>query len=178
LAGPTAAAHEQRSDDIAQLADGISRLMRSFNRAKDQLAAAAEHDVEWSAHLLLANLVIEGPLRAGALAELVQSDPSTVSRQVAGLVKDGLIERRADPVDGRASLLIATAQGESAVRAHKEVRNAHFRRMLSDWSEPDCRQFAVLLQRFTAAFDSYRPAYFAGERGAHRATTSVTRGES
>jgi len=170
-------ATEQSSDHIAQLADNIGRLMRSVGRAKAQFAAA-QRDVEWSTHLLLANVVVEGPLRAGALAELVQSDPSTVSRQVAALVKDGLIERRADPVDGRASLLAATPLGESVFRAHKVVRNAHFQRMLTNWSEQDCRQFAILLQRFTAAFESYRPTFLTEEHDAPRATKPVARGES
>ena len=57
---------------------------------------------------MLKCLQTEGPLRAGALADCLQSDPSTVSRQVAALVKDGLLERRADPDDGRASLLVLT----------------------------------------------------------------------
>ena len=43
-----------------------------------------------------------------ALAAAVHSDPSTVSRQVAALVRAGLIERQADPEDGRASVLVPT----------------------------------------------------------------------
>src|SRR5690349_22300310 len=49
-----------------------------------------------SAIVLLKNLVAMGPSRSSALAAAVHSDPSTISRQVAALVRDGLVERRAD----------------------------------------------------------------------------------
>ncbi len=149
-------------DDIAELADGFATLMRSFKRAQAQLASTAERDVEWSAHILISILVREGALRSSALAELALSDPSTVSRQVAALVKDGLVERRADPDDGRASLLVATPEGQAVVREHVQTRNTHFERMLADWSERDCRRFAALLRRFADDFDRYRPQFCAG----------------
>ena len=68
----------------------------------------------------------EGPMRAGALAECLQSDPSTVSRQVAALVKDGLLERRADPADGRASLLVLTAKADAVLAEHDRIRLDYF----------------------------------------------------
>ena len=46
------------------------------------------------------------------------ADPSTVSRQVASLVKAGLVERQADPDDGRASILVPTELGRAKVREH------------------------------------------------------------
>ena len=63
-----------------------------------------------SAIILLKTLVLNGPTRSSALAAAVHSDPSTVSRQVAALVRDGLLERQADQEDGRASLIAATVQ--------------------------------------------------------------------
>ena len=140
--------------EIADVADNFVALMRSFNQARTRMLAAAAHDVEWSAHVLLRALANEGPMRAGALAECVRSDPSTVSRQVATLVRDGLLERRADPVDGRASLLVLTPRADDVLAEHDEIRLQHFARMLADWSERDLRRFATLLQRFTADFES------------------------
>jgi DNA-binding MarR family transcriptional regulator len=40
-------------------------------------------------------------------------DPSTVSRAVAAMVAQGLVERRADPHDGRATVLALTDAGEA-----------------------------------------------------------------
>src|SRR6266496_4475855 len=138
--------------DIAELSATFSYLMRTFTRARQQYLARARHNVEWSSQLLLSCVVNDGPLRGSALAELVESDPSTVSRQAAQLVKDGFLERRADPVDGRASLLVATARGLELHREHEQVRNEHFRRMLAGWSERDVRKFSALLRRFTDDF--------------------------
>lgn len=142
--------------DVRELGSSISSLMRSFHRAKAQFVAATEHDVAWSAHVVLARLATEGPLRAGELAELIQSDPSTVSRQVASIVKDGLVKREADPDDGRASLLVLTEEGRRVYRQQLDVRSRHMARMLRDWSEQDCRQLTFLLGRLTVDFESYR----------------------
>jgi DNA-binding MarR family transcriptional regulator len=147
-------------EQVRLLADSVTHLMRSFERAKQQYLAAAKHNVEWSAHVLISHLVLCGPIRASALAERVRSDPSTVSRQVAALVKDGLIERTADPEDGRASLLVATDKGRDVHRAHMRTRNEYFGRMLAHWSQRDCRRLAELLQRFTTEYDEYWLSFF------------------
>jgi DNA-binding MarR family transcriptional regulator len=92
-------------------------------------------------------------VRASAIAEGLQSDPSTVSRQVATLVKDGLLERRADQGDGRASLLVITDRAHVVLAQQDQQRIDHFADMLGDWSSEDRRQFAALLSRFTTDFE-------------------------
>lgn len=145
--------------DVAAVADNFIALMRTFTRARARMLAAAAHDVEWSAHVLLKCLQGGGgPMRASALAECVQSDPSTVSRQVAALVKDGLLERRADPEDGRASLLALTPKADDILAEHDEIRLDFFADMLSDWSDAELRQFAAMLGRFTDVYDEANTA--------------------
>jgi len=146
-------AAEQRPE-VAAVADEFITLMRSFIKARTRMLAAAAHDVEWSAHMVLKCLENEGPSRASAVAEWLHSDPSTVSRQVAALVKDGLLERRADPDDGRASLLALTPRADVIIAEHDRIRLAHFATMLDDWSDTDLRRFATLLHRFTADYES------------------------
>ncbi len=107
----------------AAVADSCSKLMRGFGRVKSQLLALARGDVDWSAQLLITRLAADGPVRLSELAEKMQADPSTISRQVATLVKDGYVERRADPVDGRASLLVVTDRGAAAL--HRASAAAH-----------------------------------------------------
>jgi DNA-binding MarR family transcriptional regulator len=138
---------------VTEVADNFVALMRSFARAKARFMAAAEHDVEWSAQIILRQLANEGPMRASSLAECLQSDPSTVSRQVAALVKDGLVERQADPEDGRASILALTGKAGAVIAKHEELRVQHFAGMLSEWNDRDLRRFADLLRRFTHDFD-------------------------
>src|SRR5437868_6066116 len=92
----------------ARLGDAMMGLSRQWAAVAAQLAKLG---IDRTAMMLLGTLTSIGPVRSNALAEAVYSDPSTISRQVATLVKDGLIERRADPADGRASLLAVTEKG-------------------------------------------------------------------
>ena len=90
--------------------------------------------------MLLFQLCKDGPQRSSALAATVCVDPSTVSRQIADLVDLGLVERRADPQDGRASLLAATEAGQERHRLLHERRDRAFAVMLADWSDEDVRR--------------------------------------
>ena len=157
---PAPPAQAPSADDIDELATTFSGLMRAFKRAHQQFVLKAEHEVEWTSQVLLSCVVNEGPLRASALAGLVDSDPSTVSRQIAQLVRDGYVERRADQADGRASLLVATEKGTAAHREHRRMRNERYRRMLTEWSERDVRKFTALVRRFTADFEAHRKSWF------------------
>lgn len=150
---------ETDPDEVAAVAESVIRLMRSFGRRRAQVLAAKAHDVDWSAQIVLRCLADAGPLRSSEVAEHVQSDPSTVSRQVAALVKDGLLERRADPEDGRASLLVLTDKADAVLREYDAVRNQHFAQMLADWNERDLRRFANLLCRFTHDFETASDKY-------------------
>lgn len=149
---PTTAAAPELAE-VAAVADTFVRLMRTFVRTRSKMLAAAQHDVEWSAHVLLRALAIDGPMRAGALAERVESDPSTVSRQVASLIREGLLERQADPEDGRAALLVLTPKADAVLREQNDVRLQHFASMLDGWQVEDLRTFAELLDRFTQDYD-------------------------
>jgi DNA-binding MarR family transcriptional regulator len=144
------------SQTLGQLADNSERLMQLFIRARAQLLDRARQDVDWADQLLISTLVRQGPMRAKDLAEQLQSDPSTVSRQVAQLVREGFLERLADAHDGRASLLRPTAKARRVVADRKQVRNAHFRRMLRHWDPADRERFAALLGRFVEDFEAYR----------------------
>ncbi len=137
-----------------EVADTFVELMRSFHRVKTRYLALAQHDVEWSAQVILRQLAHNGPMRASAIADYLHSDPSTVSRQVSTMVKEGLLERRADPEDGRASILALTSKADAVIAEHEHLRQSHFAEMLSNWTERDLSRFATLLRRFTDDFET------------------------
>lgn len=166
---PSVAAPSRAS--VVEVADTFVALMRSFGRVKARFMALAQHDVEWSAQILLRVLVQDGPMRASALAEALHFDPSTVSRQVASLVKDGFIERRADPDDGRASILVATDKADAVLEEQNKEREQHMAAMLKDWSEDDLATFAELLRRFTDDFEKSNHTLFS-ERAAGRSRSA------
>jgi DNA-binding MarR family transcriptional regulator len=141
---------------LRPLLQSFGAMMRTTARLKQQFAAAGGNDIEWSGHFLISVLLNEGPMRGGSLAECVQVDQSTASRQIAGLIKAGLLERQIDPDDGRASLLAVTEVGRAKHEEHLQMRLSRFQVMLADWSEDECRQFQGFLDRFSGALDQRR----------------------
>lgn len=145
-------------EPIRQLAEGVDRLMRMFIRTRAQLLDRARDDIDWSVQILMSVLVKHGPMRLKKLAELVESDPSTVSRHVAQLVRDGFLERRADADDGRACQLVATDKARRSVADRTRSRDAHFEEMLRGWDDHDRENLAALLVRFIDDFETYKTA--------------------
>lgn len=141
------------ADDLGR---ALIRLVRLIERKRDRYHAEHPDGIERAAYVLLAHLVLTGPQRAGALAEAVHSDPSTVSRQVAHLVQLGLVERVADPADGRATLLVATEEGRRVFDENRQLRNRALASMMSDWPDAERRDFARLLTRFTDGFECHK----------------------
>ncbi|MCS7484259.1 MarR family winged helix-turn-helix transcriptional regulator [Umezawaea endophytica] len=145
-----------------ELADRVGLAMIRLNKMHACVAAQmGKAGMDKAAFVLLANLAHLGPSRSSALAEAVLSDPSTVSRQVAGLVKDGLVERRADPEDGRASVLVATGAGQQLLRERRRMRNEAIARMFGSWSQPDWQTFTDLLERFVGDYEHALPGFLA-----------------
>jgi DNA-binding MarR family transcriptional regulator len=139
------------------------------------MASGARGDVESAMVLLLHTVAETGPVRASALAASVQSDLSTVSRQAATLVANGMLERRADPVDGRAGLLALTPAGEAALAEHVQRRAAFFENVLDGWTEEEMGQFAGQLARFTVSYDRVHAAWTT-ERADRPAPTATKKG--
>lgn len=164
-ADPSAEGSPPSLETVAAVADSCLRLMRGFTQVKTQLLALARDDTYWSGYLLINRLAIDGPVRSSELAEKVHADPSTVSRQIATLVKDGYVERRADPMDGRASLLVITDRGREFHAEHMRLRNEHYQRVLADWTEQECQQFAAMTARFTDGIDAAQSSWFADRAG-------------
>jgi DNA-binding MarR family transcriptional regulator len=151
-----------RGAPVSSVAEAVIDLLRTVRRSKARLLAAASDDVDSATQMLLRTVAGDGPMRASALAAGLQSDLSTVSRQVTALVTRGLLERRADPVDGRASLLVVTASGQAVIAAHEHARKAFFEEVLSGWSPGERGQFVHLLERFTAAYDTTHTHWMTG----------------
>jgi DNA-binding MarR family transcriptional regulator len=146
--------------DEGEIADAVGtqliRLLRLIERGQAQYQTEHPDAVERATYHLLVHLVKDGPRRAGALAEAVHSDPSTISRQVGHLVKLGYVERTADPEDGRATLLAATDEGRRVFEQNRKLRNEAIARMLAHWSEDDRLALCELLGRFTSDFEAFK----------------------
>ncbi|MBB5912307.1 DNA-binding MarR family transcriptional regulator [Nocardia transvalensis] len=147
------------SDEVIDvIGQQLIRLGRIRERTNAQVAAASGGEIEISAYSIIFRLLADGPMRSGALAEAMFSDASTISRQVAGLVKRELIERRADPDDGRASVLVVTDAGRELAGQLRRRRMEMLEHIVADWDQGDREQLAVLLRRFVDDYETARPA--------------------
>ncbi|MBJ8340182.1 MarR family transcriptional regulator [Antrihabitans sp. YC3-6] len=163
------------TDDSEQgeLVDAIGseliRLQRIRDRTVAQIAALSKGEIDPAAFTCLFRLIADGPMRSGALAEALFSDPSTVSRQVAHLVERGFVERLADPADGRASVLAVTTVGHELAQQMRRRRNDNLSRVLADWPDSDRREFRRLLALFVDGYEHRRPEMLAAMHAANKA---------
>jgi DNA-binding MarR family transcriptional regulator len=79
----------------------------------DHFVAAGYPDVRPSYGSILLPLFEEDGLRMGELADRARLSKQTMTTMVRLLERDGLVERRADPSDRRASLVFLTERARS-----------------------------------------------------------------
>lgn len=95
-------------------------------------------------------LGMQGGCRAAALADALRLSRPTMSKQLLRLEIAGLIVREPDPADGRASIVMLSAQGRTAydalvTRGLEAVESA-----LHAWPSEERERFAALTRRFVA----------------------------
>jgi DNA-binding MarR family transcriptional regulator len=98
--------------------------------------------------MALTRLAAHGPMRSADLATSLLLDQSTVSRHVAHLEAEGLVERVPVAGDRRAHLIQLTPAGEIAAHDHITQKVASLEWVLKSWSRDDLQTFAHLLDRF------------------------------
>ncbi len=108
-------------------------------------------DLDRSGYGILSRVADSGPQRLSALAHAFGLDPSTITRQVQALEGTGLMRRRRDPHDRRASLLELTEVGHDVLGSTRHHRIERLRDAMSQWSPEDRGMFARLLADFNEA---------------------------
>lgn len=147
-----------------QLGRQLFRLIRTVERTKAQAAALRGDTMERASFVLLVELADNGPRRTTVLADAVFADPSTVSRQVAQLVRLGFVQRQVDPQDGRASQLAVTELGLRHLSQLRTRRNQMLAAVLTGWSEPDREVLVRMLDRLNNDFENHRPQLLSPEQ--------------
>jgi DNA-binding MarR family transcriptional regulator len=153
--------------DDASLSDQLIQLVRVMHVLKTQWTSTSQGPEarERAAHVLLFPLTRLGPLRQGALADLVHADPSTVSRHVTLLVDRGLVRRVADEQDGRASRLVVTPAGEAVLEQMRQERNGLLAQVTADWAPDELASFTRQLHRFVRDLTDHLPTLGAATDG-------------
>ena len=100
--------HNEASDAV-RLAMAVSRL-RSRIRIE---AGMRSTGIPISQLAVLGRIIDEGPTTAAALAAGEHVTQQAIAQSLATLKERGLVEKQADPSDGRKSLVTATAAGRA-----------------------------------------------------------------
>jgi DNA-binding MarR family transcriptional regulator len=107
------------STDLESVAAELLTSIGLLRRRLRQEATAGELTMpEASA---LARLDRGGPATSAALARLEQISPQSMGATLSALEARGLIERAADPEDGRRVILSLTAAGQTARRHRRDA---------------------------------------------------------
>lgn len=141
-------------DDADRLGTQLVRFMRALSRAKTQMSKHGPDGLDRLAYAVLFCLVHDGPQRTGKIAEQLHAEISTISRQTRTLVTHGMVERRADPVDGRACVLAATEEGVRIFEENRRQRNLWLAGILADWPATERSDLITLLDRLNADIET------------------------
>lgn len=136
-----------------RLGDELVRVIKLVQAARSRWPGPAE-GLDSSAFPILFVLSRE-PQRVSEIADTIHSDVSTVSRQVAGLIRSGFVDRGPDPEDRRAQLLTLTSAGRDIIATHRRLRDEWLSRLVGDWSEEDLTALTSLLSRFGDSLQDY-----------------------
>ena len=141
----------QRAADLRRIEGELGVLIRRVKRVMGERARMLHPDLHPITFFLLTHVIEHGPVRAADLAGAFGMDKGGVSRQVQHLVDHGFVERRPDPDDRRAALLVATADAVRRVNEMQQARSDRFDQKLADWSDADLARFADQLSAYNTA---------------------------
>jgi DNA-binding MarR family transcriptional regulator len=131
------------------IADVEEHLAVLFGRARalwKDAAARIHPELQPVGYKILSAIVRQGETNAYVLAQLLETDKSVVSRQVRMLEDAGLVESRADERDGRARVLVPSADAVERVHAVRTGQQERLRELLRSRPVDDVRTFASMLQ--------------------------------
>jgi DNA-binding MarR family transcriptional regulator len=132
-------------DIAAALRVSIGLLLRRLRQVRP------DDEITLPESSALARLDRTGPATPGALAKVEQISPQSMGATIAALEARGLVERHADPADGRRVVLSVTGAGLELLRNKRGARTEQMAQALSaGFTAAELRQLAAaapLLER-------------------------------
>jgi DNA-binding MarR family transcriptional regulator len=138
------------SRTVADIGELSSRLRLAIARSARRMRQEAGTDLSPSLTSALATIERHGPITPSELAGLERVQRPSATRIVSRLETEGLVDRAADPGDGRSSLVSASAHGRALLRRLRTRKNAYLARRLRDLPDSDVetlREAADVLER-------------------------------
>ncbi|MFC4943410.1 MarR family winged helix-turn-helix transcriptional regulator [Pseudonocardia sp. GCM10023141] len=130
---------DQAVDELGAAVIALIHAWRTISRR------VPEHPPGIAATMEMARLLGEDEHRLSRIAELRGVDQSVISRQVTDLQRRGLVCRRPDPTDHRASLIRLTADGLQVLESSRTLRQDWVRGALARRPVADVRTTAELV---------------------------------
>jgi DNA-binding MarR family transcriptional regulator len=147
---PAARVSGRLERSLTQVGRAILRLEVPSDALPDGVA------ISRTGHWLLVRVSESAPVRLSEIADSVELDVSTVSRQVRDLVVAGLLAKVPDPADGRAALLSLTERGAAVLEAVSEARRRVLAEAIADWTDEERTALADGLLRLGAGLQHAR----------------------
>lgn len=131
-----------------------------FGRHLTPLTTAPGHlQLDRSVYTLLTRLEVEGPMSIGQLSEAFGLDASTLNRQTAKMLSQGVVRRIPDPGGGMARKFEITDEGAEQLREDRAIKLRGLEQIVADWSADDLAELARVLRRFNESIEArdHRP---------------------
>ena len=133
---------------VDEVARELVLLFRSLKALHREVLADVGMRLEMPATAVLTCLAERGSQRLSTVADVLDLDLSSVSRQVTALEREGWVARERDPADSRAVLLDLTPAGREVLARVRAARVEHLAARLPGWSDEELRGFSAQLARF------------------------------
>lgn len=144
---PTTTQEESdRETGIAEVEEYLGALFHRVRQTWKEAAASIHPELQPVGYRILGAVVRLRETTAYALADLLDTDKSVVSRQIRMLEEAQLVTSRADEKDGRVRILSPTPEAVERVSAAKARQQSKLRDVLRTQPEADVRAFAGMLR--------------------------------
>jgi len=132
---------DEPEETLAEAFRGVARQLRHQAQR-----ALAPWDVTPSQARALGVLTRHGPVRLGALSEHLRIAARSATEVVDALEETGLVERRPDPCDRRATLVGLTDRGAQVAAGVRAARNAEAEEFFARLDDADRASLTRILQ--------------------------------
>ena len=139
-------------EDVRRLAEAVTALVEGAHRGM-----ARTFDLTRVGLLRLA--AAGDPVRPSDAADVLDVNPSTVTRYARALEEEGFVRITGDPADRRSCLISATAEGVAELARLAEAGVDVFGAVIHDWSAEDVREFSRLIARLAGDWMERGPAH-------------------
>jgi DNA-binding MarR family transcriptional regulator len=111
-------------------------IVRTARRLRQE-AAAETSGLTPTSIAALATIERHGPMTPSEIAAIERVKRPTITRTLGCLGREGLIDRAADPADGRSALVSLNAAGRERLRRLRGRKNAYLARRMRDLSDEE-----------------------------------------